>query len=382
MFQNFSYFLSILVIAVTFHHVLPPYWPRLRQISATIFSLIIILIISPISLVLALSVFGVVYAYILFFKIISRAKVYTYLFSIIIISFTVFAKYYPESLGALEVIGISYVMLKALSVIWMVRWKNYKVDEIEFFDVLLLILFFPIFSAGPIERPKVFLEKNFARSFDVEDIGIGFYRIVLGIFKAHFVAGSVLAPIILKLGPVDGMSSSVIWVYIWLKFLALYVGFSGYSDLAIGSGRLFGIKIVENFNMPFISGSIREFWTRWHISLGNFVNSFMFFPLVKMLRGRVEISIFLSFVLVGLWHNLSWNYFIWGVGHGGLLALYFFYDKKIKKKKDFNKFRKSSKIWRCVAIVGTVSYISALSVFANSPDLETGISVLKRALFI
>ena len=81
---------------------------------------------------------------------------------------------------------------------------------------MLLLLFFPIFSAGPIERPKVFLSKHFSKRFDVEDIGIGTYRIVLGIFKAHLIAGNIIAPMIANLGPVDAMSGGEIWIWIWL----------------------------------------------------------------------------------------------------------------------------------------------------------------------
>jgi len=183
----------------------------------------------------------------------------------------------------------------------------------------LYISLFPQLVAGPIIRYKDIVEQLTRRSVGVERFAMGANRFVMGLGKKVLIANVVGLPADRIFAvPVDHLSASVAWFGVLCYTLQIYFDFSGYSDMAIGLGHMFGFKFMENFNYPYISRSIQEFWRRWHISLSTWFRDYLYIPLggnragtAKTYRNLVSV-----FFLCGLWHGASWNFVIWGMFHG------------------------------------------------------------------
>jgi len=189
-----------------------------------------------------------------------------------------------------------------------------------------------------------------------------------------FLSEQVLAPLAQGLSDSMANSPGTAYGYILVRFLAVYINFSGYTDIAVGAGRLFGLHIMENFRLPLIAASIQDFWQRWHLSLGLFMNEFIFRPLLYRFRGRPGPAIVLTFIIVGLWHDLTWNYVFWGMGHGGMMMLYFHWQRRTVLRPETLPLGVA---WRAAGTVLTLSYVSLLSAFANQRDFAAGLDLLR-----
>ena len=193
---------------------------------------------------------------------------------------------------------------------------------------LAVTFFFPIYTAGPIEPIKTFDARKLENPFKLDFLIWGAVWIAIGFFKSFYFADYIIIEVTKTAYPqAPGDFSSMSFAdglgYTLLRFAHTYIAYSGYMDIAIGTSTLFGIKIMENFNLPFLATNIREFWQRWHISLGRFVQNYMFFPLFLKLRtpARAQVASILSFLLIGLWHEISVQYALWGILHGLGFAL-------------------------------------------------------------
>jgi alginate O-acetyltransferase complex protein AlgI len=192
-------------------------------------------------------------------------------------------------------------------------------------DFALFTIFFPSLVAGPIKRCGDFLPALHRAVGGVcwDDIAIGVSRVALGYFKKAVVSDN-LAAWIAYYGPRFG--SEPMWMR-WLIFAGIafriLLDFSGYSDIAIGLARMFGITLPENFRWPYLSRNIQEFWQRWHISLSTWIRDYLYIPLGGSRLGvaRKVINGFIVFALCGLWHGAAWNFILWGVYHGAGLAI-------------------------------------------------------------
>jgi D-alanyl-lipoteichoic acid acyltransferase DltB (MBOAT superfamily) len=222
-------------------------------------------------------------------------------------------------------LGISYIVFKHISYLTDIKWGLTKPGR--FIDFLLYSSFFTIFVAGPIERFERFKPQveQPRQPFSWSNIDYGFMRIVFGMFKKLVLADWI------------GYFISPIWANPhhygqWIRLLALlgysfqiYFDFAGYSDIAIGSSRLFGLKIMENFKNPYLAPNISQFWRRWHISLSDWIKDYLFFPLSKLSNKGLWQMFFvpvIAMALCGLWHGAAWHFMIWGMWHGlGLSAL-------------------------------------------------------------
>jgi alginate O-acetyltransferase complex protein AlgI len=192
-------------------------------------------------------------------------------------------------------------------------------------DFALFTVFFPSLVAGPIKRCGDFLP-SLHRAVEAvcwSDVAIGLSRVALGFFKKVVIADN-LATWIAYYGPRFG--SEPMWMR-WLIFAAIafriLLDFSGYSDIAIGLARMFGITLPENFRWPYLARSIQEFWQRWHISLSTWIRDYLYSPLggSRLGVGRKILNGFIVFALCGLWHGAAWNFILWGVYHGAGLAI-------------------------------------------------------------
>lgn len=237
-------------------------------------------------------------------------------------------------------LGISFYTFQTLS---------YTIDvyrgEVEasnsFFDYSAYVAMFPQLVAGPIVRYIDIYNQLKNRDFSDSSIAYGIKRFVYGLAKKVLIANKLgeLYKIILA-KEVAGLASSMAWLGIIAFTLQIYFDFSGYSDMAIGLGRMLGFDFLENFNFPYISRSITEFWRRWHMSLSLWFRNYVYIPLggnrVKV--PRQILNLFITWFLTGFWHGADFNFIIWGLYYFTLLVLEkFVYSKALDKAPNFIK---------------------------------------------
>lgn len=220
-------------------------------------------------------------------------------------------------------LGISFFTFHSISYLIDIYRKDAPAQKNPL-DLALYISFFPQLIAGPIVRYHDIADQLRKRMVLAEDFAIGIRRFIIGLAKKVLIANTLAIPAdqIFSL-PSEHLSTSLAWLGILCYTLQIYFDFSGYSDMAIGLARMFGFRFLENFNYPYISKSIQEFWRRWHISLSNWFRDYLYIPLGgnRVRPWRVYINLVIVFFLCGLWHGASWNFVIWGMLHGVFLVL-------------------------------------------------------------
>lgn len=191
-------------------------------------------------------------------------------------------------------------------------------------EYLLYIIMFPQLIAGPIVRFHMVADQIRDRRSSVNDFFHGFIRFIIGLSKKVLIAntlGAYADPIFNNIASINTLEA---WVALFCYTFQIYFDFSGYSDMAIGIGRMIGFRFPENFNNPYISQSITEFWRRWHMTLGSWFKDYLYIPLggnrVKTKR-RLYFNLSFVFIVSGLWHGASWNFVLWGAYHGTFLIL-------------------------------------------------------------
>ena len=220
-------------------------------------------------------------------------------------------------------IGISFFTFQAISYIIDVYRKESE-SQRNFFHLGLYIASFPQLIAGPIVRYHDVARQIVGRVHSFPLFASGVERFILGLSKKVLIANPMasMADMIFAFDALR-LSPGIAWLGIGCYTLQIYFDFSGYSDMAIGLGRMFGFRFLENFNYPYISRSIQEFWQRWHISLSRWFRDYLYIPLGGNRKGarRTYINLFVVFLLCGLWHGASWNYVLWGIIHGSFLII-------------------------------------------------------------
>jgi alginate O-acetyltransferase complex protein AlgI len=192
-------------------------------------------------------------------------------------------------------------------------------------DYLLYIMAFPQMIAGPIVRFTAVADQLESRQDTLDDKLIGFYRFCIGLAKKVLIANVMAeqADLIFE-SDLHSIPTSLAWVGMLAYTFQIYFDFAGYSDMAIGLGRMMGFRFPENFNSPYIARSISDFWRRWHMTLSGFMRDYLYIPLGGNKvgsNGRLYFNLILVFLLSGLWHGASWNYVLWGAYHGLFLML-------------------------------------------------------------
>ncbi|MFM7246105.1 MAG: MBOAT family O-acyltransferase [Actinomycetota bacterium] len=234
--------------------------------------------------------------------------------------------------------------------------------------MLATALFFPSFMIGPIDPASRFDDAAIGRGPDPRRYLIGLGRIGIGAVKAFLLAGWVTEdlPVALGLSPLSSLETQPMetptraLLFTALSFLALYLDFSGFIDIAIGMGLLFNVRLSENFRFPLIAHSIQDFWRRWHLTLAAFVSTYVFKPLVRR-TGRPALALFVAFTLVGLWHEVSLGYLIWGLGHGAALALTLAYRERMRGRELL-----PGRLRRIAGVPVTLFFVAFLSAVANA----------------
>lgn len=257
-------------------------------------------------------------------------------------------------------IGISFFTFQKFTyAIDVYRGQHKPLEKIT--DLCLYILLFPQLIAGPIVRYNEIADQLTDRSANetIDNKVLGLYRFIIGLSKKVLIANVMgeQADRIFSMAPAD-MSTGTAWIGLLAYTFQIYFDFAGYSDMAIGIGRMIGFKFPENFNNPYISGSITEFWRRWHMTLGRWMRDYLYIPLGGNrvnTKFRLYFNLWVVFLISGLWHGASWTFVIWGAYHGLFLIL-----DRLFLLKFFNKIGKypSIIITFIIAIIGWVFFRS------------------------
>lgn len=244
--------------------------------------------------------------------------------------------------------GISFYTFKIISYMADV-YTGKTPPQKSFTDFALYVCIFPQIGAGPIVQYSYMAKELLVRRPSPDLFGRGVEKFILGLGKKVLIANSLaLVWASVKASPDLKMSAITAWLGIIAFTLQIYFDFSGYSDMAIGLGNMFGFKWAENFNYPYISKSATEFWRRWHISLGNWFKTYIYFPLggSKCSAKKHLRNIFVVWMVTGLWHGASWNFVVWGLYFGLIIYL-----EKVKLAKILQKLSPKIQLFYCLLIV-------------------------------
>lgn len=221
-------------------------------------------------------------------------------------------------------LGISYITFELIHYLSDVYTGKIKPATVNAVDLALFTFFFPTMVSGPIKRYQQFQEQTAARlPFDREMFFYGAYRVVLGLGKKFIIADTV-GRLTTVLSSPETAAPGMVLLGVYAYAIKIYFDFAGYSDMAIGIGRMFGYRVPENFDRPYLQPNIAAFWRRWHMSLSSWIRDYIYIPLGGSRRGlpRTLANLVVAFTLCGLWHGAAWNFVVWGAWHGLGLAAY------------------------------------------------------------
>ncbi len=246
-------------------------------------------------------------------------------------------------------IGISYVTFKTVQII--IETYDGLINEIKTLDFLTFLFFFPTLSSGPIDRSRRFLEdlnKEYTKKEYVDMLGNGLQKVTIGILY-KFVLSSVCNTMLVYV--TGSYNPKYVIAYAFLYGFYMFFDFAGYSLMAVGVSYILGIKTPDNFNKPFISIDIKDFWNRWHITLSHWLRDFVFTRFMmnsiknKRFNSKLTTAFYgfmINMLIMGVWHGLNWYYILYGVYHGLLLGITEIYQKKskfYKKYKDYKLYK-------------------------------------------
>ena len=286
------------------------------------------------------------------------------------------------SLHLLAFIGISYMSFKTIQIMLEISDGLIK-EKISAKDYLQFLLFFPTVSAGPIDRSRRFLKEMnevMPRKEYLELAGDGVYRIVLGLLY-KVVLSTYVYQILLALSNTGTVVYSIKYMYLYTLYL--FFDFAGYSLMAVGSSNILGIQTPMNFNKPFLSVDIKDFWTRWHITLSTWLRDFVFSRVLmqvirkKWFKNRLHNATYaymVNMLVMGFWHGLSVSYIVYGFYHGVLMAGFEVYQKK----SNFYKKNKNKKWYKLLSWFVTMNLVMVgFFIFSGEP-YKILLTTLKR----
>lgn len=274
-------------------------------------------------------------------------------------------------------IGISFYIFETLSYVIDVYRRNTEPAE-SLLDYAVFVTFFPRLVAGPIMRAAHFLPQlKRGIEFSRENFVVGAQFFAQGLLKKVVVADTLAIASDAVYGTPWAFSSPVVWLGVLSFAIQVYFDFSGYSDMATGVARLFGFELPTNFNLPFTSQSLTEFWERWHISLSTWMRDYVYIPLGGNRHGamRTNLNMLITMLVGGLWHGASWNFVIWGGMHG--LALWA--ERVFSRSKPNQAWFLPGALLKALAVY---LWVAVACVFFRAPSLIIAAEVFKKLLFI
>ncbi len=297
--------------------------------------------------------------------------------------------------GANEIqwLGFSYVAFRMIHTLR--DRQTGKLPALSLREYVTYLIFFPAYTAGPIDRAERFVKDYRALDTtavmpDASRTTIGLSRIVIGIFKKFVVADSLALFALNATKAAEAQTSAGMWLLVYAYTFQIFFDFSGYSDIAIGLGILFGINLPENFDRPYLKSNITAFWQSWHMTLSNWARFYVFTPLSRYLMSRprkpspamvVLICQAATMVVIGLWHDITPNFVIWALWHGiGLWVHKLFTDRT---RMFYQGLNKRPRLKRAISIGSTLltfHYVALGWVWFALPDVATSSCVLARLL--
>jgi alginate O-acetyltransferase complex protein AlgI len=277
-------------------------------------------------------------------------------------------------------IGLSFLTFELVS--FTIDRRRGRIGSPAIVDYLAFALFFPCRVAGPIKRFGDFLKAVEDAPVSAANVYAGVIRVLTGVAKKVMLAD----PLGLTVAELAYAATSRHALKILLAYSAqIYLDFSAYSDMAIGVSRIFGIRIPENFNWPYLSDNIQEFWTRWHITLSNWVRDYVFIPIgtrsfASPLRRRpmtiASLSYLASFLVVGAWHGLTANYLLWGLYHGVLLSAHHVFRRTVAARLATSPVYQSIPV-QAVSVGVTFAFVTVGWILFMTPDLTQAAHFVK-----
>ncbi len=271
-------------------------------------------------------------------------------------------------------LGLSFFAVQQIWFLKRVYTGEYvKLDDTTNGEFTLFCLFFPTITAGPILRPDDFFPQVDSRKFlkpTWQETTAGIYGISMGMAKKTLLADSLGAIVDNGWASAGTLSAPAAWLTIFAYALQLYLDFSGYCDIATGAAKLVGITLPMNFDTPYRSFSVTEFWKRWHMTLTAFLRECVYFPLGGSRHGRIRaaLAILATFLVSGIWHGAGWTFVIWGALHGAAMVAERFLGTR------------RGKLPRPVQWVLTFLFVSVAWVFFRAPDVPSALTMLRTAV--
>lgn len=382
-FSGTTFLFIFLPAVILFYFIVPQRYRGARNSVLLMFSLIFYFAGEPKYLALMLISITANYLFALFIDKYKYNRVFLVLsviFNVGIIAWFKYADFFVRNVNGIlgtslplfniiMPIGISFFTLQGMSYVFDVYMKNVPVQK-NILSVATYIALFPQLVAGPIVRYKTVADELVNRRENLTDITEGAIRFIYGLSKKMIIANA-LGEAASDIFSMSAFSRGILTAWLGAICYALHIffDFGGYSDMAIGLGRIFGFHFLENFNFPYISRSITEFWHRWHISLSTWFRDYLYIPLGGNRRGRARqiFNILVVWSLTGLWHGASWNFVMWGMYFALILIIEkFFLSKPLSK------------------LPGAVSHVYALTliligwVIFNSTDIPSMFAYIKN----
>lgn len=259
--------------------------------------------------------------YLTFFLILAVGYLFLSKYAVFVLSQIKLLKYFEFTLESILVpIGVSFVIFEAVSYVVDI-YRGAEPGSL--LDVMLFLSMFSKIVSGPIVLWKDFVPQVKYRYTDSILVTQGINRIIIGYAKKAIIADTFGAQIQLinNVASASGVDTFTLWIKAILYFFQIYYDFSGYSDIAIGLSNIFGFKFKDNFNFPYISCSVSEFWRRWHISLGTWFREYVYIPLGGNRKGNVYFHLLVVFLLTGIWHGANWTFVVWGILNGVFVVI-------------------------------------------------------------
>jgi D-alanyl-lipoteichoic acid acyltransferase DltB (MBOAT superfamily) len=274
-------------------------------------------------------------------------------------------------------VGISFYIFTTTGYVIDIFRKTRPAEK-NVINYMSFISFFPLILSGPIERSNGLLPQfSKRRDFTYTQQTEGIQQLAWGFFKKLVIADNCAEVVNVVFGNYSTLPASSLWIGAILYSLQIYFDFSGYSDIAIGFSKMFGFKVRRNFNYPYISINIADFWRRWHMSLQQWFTDYIYFPLggSRCSLGRTIFNTFVVFAVCGIWHGANWTFIVWGLYNAFLFVPYILFLKGRTKKTISNETKLPS-ITDCVQILVTFFFVTIGWVMFNSSTLADGVNFI------
>lgn len=281
-------------------------------------------------------------------------------------------------LGIALPIGLSFHTFQAMSYTFEVYYGRQKAEK-HFGIYALYVMFYPQLVAGPIERPQNILHQfHEKKTFDYQRLSSGLRMMIWGLFKKVVIADNLAGFVnTAYTSPEDHTGMTLLLTSYFFAF-QIYCDFSGYSDMAIGAARVMGYDLMENFRTPYIATSIKEFWSRWHISLSTWFRDYLYIPLGGNRTGKAKwmLNLFLVFLISGIWHGANWTYIVWGALHGIFLMIAIIKDDVLERKGI--KFSKNNKFINWSNVFITFQLTSFAWIFFRANSIQDAFTIIEK----